>query len=50
MPGENEVAAATLLLERTFLNYSRAFDIVVADGLYAQAPFARQARHCDAEG
>ena len=39
MPGEDEVAAATRLLERTFLNYPRAFDIVVADGLYAQAPF-----------
>lgn len=39
MPGEDEVAAATRLLHRIFLNYPRAFDIVVADGLYAQAPF-----------
>jgi hypothetical protein len=39
MPGEDEVAAATRLLERIFLNYPRAFDVVVADGLYAQAPF-----------
>ena len=39
MPGEDEVAAATRLLERLCLNYPRAFDIVVADGLYAQAPF-----------
>lgn len=39
MPGEDEVAAATRLLERLFLSYPRAFDVVVADGLYAQAPF-----------
>jgi hypothetical protein len=39
MPGEDEVAPATRLLKRMFLNYPRAFDIVVADGLYAQAPF-----------
>jgi len=39
MPGEDEVAAATRLLERIFLNYPRAFDVVVADGLYARAPF-----------
>ena len=39
MPGEDEVAAATRLVERLFLNYPRAFDVVVADGLYAQAPF-----------
>jgi hypothetical protein len=38
-PGEDEVAAATRLLERMFLNYPRAFDVVVADGLYARAPF-----------
>ena len=38
-PGEDEVAAATRLLERMFLNYPRAFDVVIADGLYAQAPF-----------
>lgn len=39
MPGEDEVAAATRLVKRLFLNYPRAFDVVVADGLYAQAPF-----------
>ncbi|MEW6715462.1 MAG: transposase [Nitrospirota bacterium] len=39
MPGEDEVAAATRLWERMFLNYPRAFDVVIADGLYAQAPF-----------
>ena len=39
MPGENEVAAATRLLQRIVLNYPRAFDVVVADGLYARAPF-----------
>jgi len=38
-PGEDEVAAATRLMERMFMNYPRAFDIVVADGLYARAPF-----------
>jgi len=39
MPGEDEVAAATRLLGRLLLNYPRAFDVIVADGLYAQAPF-----------
>lgn len=39
LPGEDEVAAATRLIERMFLNYPRAFDIVVSDGLYARAPF-----------
>ncbi len=39
LPGEDEAATATRLLERMFLNYPRAFDIVVADGLYARAPF-----------
>lgn len=38
-PGENEVAAATRLLMRLFQEYPRAFDLVIADGLYAQAPF-----------
>jgi hypothetical protein len=37
LPGEDEVAAAVRLLERMFLNYPRAFDVVVADGLYARA-------------
>jgi hypothetical protein len=37
--GEDEVAAAVRLLERLFLEYPRAFDVVMADGLYARAPF-----------
>ena len=32
-PGEDEVATAIRLLERLFREYSRAFDIVMADGL-----------------
>jgi hypothetical protein len=39
LPGEDEVATATRLLQRLFLNYPRAFDVVIADGLYARAPF-----------
>lgn len=38
-PGECEVSAATRLFERVVSDYPRAFDIVVADALYAQAPF-----------
>lgn len=38
-PGEDEVAAATRLVNRVLKNYSRAFDVVMADGLYARAPF-----------
>jgi hypothetical protein len=38
-PGEDEVAAATRLLERLFQEYPRAFNLVIADGLYARAPF-----------
>lgn len=34
-PGEDEVAAALRLLERVLESYPRAFDVVVADGLYA---------------
>ena len=37
--GEDEVAAALRLLERVLARYPRAFDVVLADGLYAQAPF-----------
>lgn len=37
--GEDEVAAATRLLERLFQEYPRAFNLVIADGLYARAPF-----------
>ena len=39
LPGEDEVAAATRLLKRVCKTYPRAFKVVVADGLYAQAPF-----------
>lgn len=38
-PGENEVWAAKRLLERVFCNYSRFFDVVVADALYMESPF-----------
>lgn len=38
-PGEDEVAAATRLLQRLFRDYPRAFTVVIADGLYARAPF-----------
>lgn len=41
-PGEDEVAAAIRLLERLFIDYPRAFDIVMADGLYARAPFFKK--------
>lgn len=36
-PGEDEVACAMRLLERILHNYPRAFQVVVADGLYARA-------------
>jgi hypothetical protein len=38
-PGEGEETAAKRLLERVCTNYPRFFDIVVADGLYLDAPF-----------
>lgn len=41
-PGEDEVAAAIRLLERLFIDYPRAFDVVIADGLYASAPFFKK--------
>jgi len=34
-PGEDEVAAALRLLERVLARYPRAFEVLVADGLYA---------------
>jgi hypothetical protein len=37
--GEDEVATALRLLERVIPAYPRAFDLVLADGLYATAPF-----------
>jgi len=38
-PGEDEVTAAMRLLQRVLVHYPRAFDVVLADGLYATAPF-----------
>ena len=38
-PGEDEVATALRLLARALAAYPRAFDVVLADGLYAQAAF-----------
>lgn len=37
--GEDEVATAMRLLERVIARYPRAFDLVLADALYATAPF-----------
>jgi hypothetical protein len=37
--GEDEVATALRLLVRVIGSYPRAFDLVLADALYAQAPF-----------
>lgn len=37
--GETEVAAALRLIERVLKTYSRAFDVVLADAFYLQAPF-----------
>ncbi len=39
VPGEDEVAAALRLLARVRAAYPRAYDVVVADALYAQARF-----------
>ncbi len=38
-PGEDEVATARRLLERVLETFPRAFDLVLADALYASAPF-----------
>jgi len=38
-PGEDEVTTALRLLERGLRTYPRAFQILLADSLYAQAPF-----------
>ena len=43
-PGEDEVAASTRLINRVIDTYPRAFDLVLADGLYAQAGFFRTVR------
>jgi hypothetical protein len=44
LPGEDEIAAALRLLERVGINYGSLFDLVLADGLYAQAPFFKAVR------
>jgi hypothetical protein len=38
-PGENEVGTALRLLARVYSRLPRAFDVVLADSLYAVAPF-----------
>jgi len=38
-PGESEVGCATRLLGRILKTYPRAFDLVIGDGLYLEAPF-----------
>lgn len=38
-PGEDEVETALRLLARVISTYPRAFDLVLADALYAKAPF-----------
>lgn len=42
-PGEDEVAVAVRLLERVFKHYPRAFNIILADGLYVRANFFKLA-------
>jgi len=48
--GEGETACASRLFKRIMANYPKAFDVVCADGLYAQQPFIRLVRkhhkHC----
>jgi hypothetical protein len=39
LPGEDEVACAIRLFERVVADYPRAFDVVVADALYAKSNF-----------
>lgn len=39
LPHEDEVTTAMRLLERVLALYPRAFDLVLADALYAKAPF-----------
>jgi len=43
---EGEVRTAQRLLKRILKDYPRAFDLVVADGLYAQGPFFKMVRRC----
>ncbi len=42
--GEDEVCAAERLLARLLTDYPKAFDLVVADGLYARASFFKTVR------
>jgi hypothetical protein len=44
LPAEDEVACALRLITRLNENYGHLFDIVLADGLYAQAPFFKAVR------
>jgi len=45
-PGEDEVACAIRLMDRVLLAYPRAFQVVVADGLYLRSDFFNlAARH-----
>jgi hypothetical protein len=39
LPGENEVASAKRMIERLCNNYTRFFDVIVADALYMEGPF-----------
>ena len=38
-PGEGEITAAIRLLDRVLVDYPRAFDVVLGDGLYANSVF-----------
>jgi hypothetical protein len=44
-PGEDETTPAMRLVERVLKNYPRAFDLIIADGLYTRANFFKLA--CD---
>lgn len=46
-PGEDETSCAMRLLKRIFEVYPRAFDLILADGLYARAPFFSLAQKHD---
>jgi hypothetical protein len=48
--GEDEVACAIRLVERLCKMYPRAFDVIIADGLYARAPFFRKVVSLNKEG
>lgn len=39
LPGEDEVSCAIRLLKRLLVEYPRAFDVIIADALYARADF-----------